>query len=80
MAIPPVAAILTTVLTPDPHGHWSEHLASAALKGAQLALLLVLATILRWRRLSPWLLAAFVVIVVGIGLQAVGDYQVADSI
>lgn len=53
VAVPPVAAILTTVLAPDPHGHWSEHLASAALKGAQLALLLVLVTILRWRRRPP---------------------------
>ncbi|MDH5199134.1 MAG: hypothetical protein OEY20_17970 [Gemmatimonadota bacterium] len=80
MAAPPIVAVLTTVLAPDPHGHWSEHLAFAALKGAQLALLLVLVTILRWRRLSPWLLAAFAIIAVGIGLQAAGDYQVADSI
>ena len=80
VAAPPIVAVLTTVLAPDPHGHWSEHLASATLKGAQLALLIVLVTILRWRRLSPWLLAAFAIIAVGIGLQAAGDYQVADSI
>ena len=80
VAAPPLVGFLTTVMAPDPHGHWSEHLASAALKGAQLALLLVLVTILRWRRLWPWLLAAFALIAVGIGLQAVGDYQVADSI
>ncbi|HUV18624.1 MAG TPA: hypothetical protein VMW33_09100, partial [Ilumatobacteraceae bacterium] len=80
VAAPPVVGFLTTVLAPDPHGHWSEHLASAALKGVQLALLLVLVTILRWRNLSGWLLAAFAIIAVGIVLQAAGDYQVADSI
>ncbi len=53
VAVPPVVAILTTALAPAPHGHWSEHLASAALKEAQLALLLVLVTILQWRRRPP---------------------------
>jgi hypothetical protein len=80
VAGPPVVAFLTTVLAPDPHGHWSEHLASAALKGAQLAVLVLLVAILGWRNLSWWLRAAFAIIAVGIWLQAAGDHQVADSI
>ena len=49
VAVPPVVAILRTVAAPDPRGHR----ASAAPKGAQLALLLVLVTILRWLRRPP---------------------------
>lgn len=31
VAVPPLVAVLTTVLAPDPHGHWTEHLAGASL-------------------------------------------------
>lgn len=33
-AVPPVVAILTILLAPDPHDHWSEHLWSAYLDAA----------------------------------------------
>lgn len=79
-AIPPVAAAVTTVLAPDPSGHWSEHLSSAGFKSAQLLLLVVLVTMLGWRTLGTRLLIAFAVVAVGIGFQVIGDYQVAESI
>ena len=78
--IPPIVGILTAQLAPDPHGHWSEHLSGAGLKSAQLVLLLVLVTMLGWRKLSVLLLISFAVIECGIVFQVIGDYQVADSI
>ncbi len=80
IAIPPIVAIATSVLAPEPHGHWTEHLAFAGIKSAQLLLLLVLATMLGWRRLG-WVLAiSLAVVAVGIVFQVIGDYRVADSI
>lgn len=78
--IPPIAAVLTSLVAPGPHGHWSEHLGTAVLKGAQLVLLLVLVTTLGWTTLRVLLLTAFAAIAVGIVLQVIGDYQVAGSI
>jgi hypothetical protein len=80
VAIPPLIAILTSLLAPEPHGHWSGHLGIAGLKIAQLGLLLVLVTMLGPRTLGVPLLIAFAVVATGIVLQAIGDYQVADSI
>ncbi len=78
--IPVLVAIVATVLAPQPHGHWTEHLTGVALKASQLVLLLVLATMLGWRTLRPLLLVAFVVVGVGIAFQTIGDFQVANSI
>jgi hypothetical protein len=78
--VPPVAAVLTLFLAPDPHGHWTEHLWSAYLDSAQLVVLIVLAAMLGWRALSGLLLISLVVIAVGIAYQVLGNYQVADSI
>ena len=80
VAIPPIVAVLTNFLAPEPDGHWVEHLFAAAMKTAQLALLLVLVTMLGWRTLRVLLLISFAVIVTGIVFQVLGDYQVADSI
>ena len=80
VAIPAVAAIVTTVMAPEPHGHWSEHLSGGAMKAAQLAILIVLVTMLGWSKLRPLLLIAFAVIAAGIVFQVLGDYQVAHSI
>lgn len=86
-AIPPLVAVVTNVLAPDPHGHWTEHLWGVYFGGAQLVLLVVLATVLAARtwRTAPrpaemllWL--ALGVIVVGIVHEIVGNYQVAQSI
>ena len=52
VAIPAIAAIVTTVMAPEPHGHWSEHLGGAAMKAAQLAVLIVLVTMLGWSKLK----------------------------
>lgn len=79
-AVPPVVTILTILLAPDPHGHWSEHLWSAYLDAAQLLLLFVLAAKLGWRALSVLLLISLAVIAVGIAYQVIGNYQVAESI
>lgn len=78
--IPPMVAIVTTVLAPQPHGHWTEHLNTATLKTAQLVLLLAVTTMLGWRSLRVLLLIAFGVVAVGIVIQAFGDFQVANSI
>jgi len=78
--IPPLVAIVATVLAPQPHGHWTEHLNGVTLKASQLVLLLVLATMLGWRTLRPLLLVAFVAVGVGIVFRAIGDGQVANSI
>ena len=80
VAIPPLVAALATVLSPDPHGHWTEHLATATLKSTQLVVLVVLAVVLGRRRWSPSLLLAGAAIAVGVVLQAAGDFQVANSI
>jgi hypothetical protein len=79
-AVPPFVWILTGWLAPDPHGHWSEHLALVGLKTTQLVLLFVLVMLLGWRALSMPLLMSFAVAGVGIVFQVLGDYQVADSI
>ena len=80
LAIPPLVALLTTMLAPEPHGHWTEHLSSGTLKSTQLLLLIGLLAVLGWRTLSPLLLITLAVISVGIVLQALGDFQVAYSI
>ena len=80
VAIPPIVAVLTNFLAPEPDGHWVEHLFAATMKVAQLVLLLVLVTMLGWRTLRLLLLISFAVIVTGIVFQVLGDYQVADSI
>ena len=78
--IPPAAAIITNLLAPDPHGHWTEHLTGVGLKSVQLILLIVLVAMLGWRKLGIPLLIPFAIVAVGIVYQVVGDYQVADSI
>ena len=78
--VPPLAAVLTIVLAPDPHGHWSEHLWSAYFDVAQLVLLVVLAGLLSRRTMSIPVLVALAVIVAGIVFEVIGNFQVADSI
>jgi len=80
VAIPPVVAVTTTLLAPQPHGHWVEHLRGATMKATQLGLLLVVVTMLGGRSLRVLLLMAFAVAAVGIVIQTIGDVQVAHSI
>ena len=80
VAIPPIVAILTSLLAPEPHGHWTEHLASAGLETAQLLLLLVLVTMLGWRTIGVPLAISFAVVAVGIVFQVIADDKVAASI
>ena len=79
-AVPPVVGIAVAAFAPKPHGHWTEHLSGATLKGTMLVLLLVLVTLLGWRTLPVALLLAFAVMGAGIVLQVTGDVQVADAI
>jgi hypothetical protein len=78
--VPPLAAVVTLVLAPDPHGHWSEHLSAAYFGVSQLVLVVVLAGLLSRRSLSILLLAALGVIAAGITFQVIGNFQVANSI
>ena len=78
--VPPLAAVLTIVLAPDPHGHWSEHLWSGYFDVAQLVLLVVLAGLLTRRTMSIPVLVALAVIGAGIAFEVIGNFQVADSI
>lgn len=80
VAIPPIAAVLTVLVAPDPHGHWSEHLWSAYFDVAVVVLLIVLAGLLGWRTLSVLLLVSLGVIAVGIAFETIGNFQVAESI
>ena len=80
VALPAVAAILAGVLAPEPQGHWSEHVTGAAMKTAQLVVLVVLVTMIGWPKLRLVMLVAFAVIATGIVFQVLGDYQVAHSI
>lgn len=67
------------MLAPEPHGHWVEHLQAVGFKGTQLAVLVVVAVLLRraWR---PFLLFSLAIVLVGIAVQVVGDVAVARSI
>lgn len=80
LAIPPLVALVTTMLAAEPHGHWTQHLSSGTLKSTQLFLLVGLMAVLGWRTLSPLLLITLAMISVGIVLQVLGDFQIADSI
>ena len=80
VAIPPIVAIATSLLAPEPHGHWTEHHASAGLESAQLLLLLVLVTMLGWRTIGVLLAISFAVVAAGIVLQVIADDKVAASI
>ena len=79
-ALPPVVGIAVATFAPKPHGHWTEHLSGATLKGTMLVLLIVLVTLLGRRTLSAVMALAFAVVGAGIVLQVTGDVQVADSI
>jgi hypothetical protein len=79
-ALPPLAAVLTVLVAPDPHGHWSEHLWSAYFDVAQLGLIVTLAVLLMRRDLSVLLVVALAVVAVGIVFEILGNFQVASSI
>lgn len=79
-AIPPIVAVLTSLFAPEPHGHWTEHLTTVGLKSTQLVLLIVLLTMLGWKKLGGLLWISCAIIAFGIVNQVIGDYQVAHSI
>lgn len=79
VALPPFAAVVATNLAAEPHGHWVEHLSSAALKAAVVVIVGYLTVVLR-RRLPVALLVVVIGGLVGTALQSYGDWLVADSI
>jgi hypothetical protein len=78
-ALPPLVGVATVLLAPQPHGHWVDHLSAAGIKATQLAVLLTVLALLGWRTLTAPLVAALVVIGLGIALQVFGDAQVAGA-
>lgn len=77
--VPLLAAVGVSMYAPEPAGHWSEHLAGAALKAAQLVVLAGLAGVL-FRRLPSALTSMVVLVLGGIALQSLGDWRVAEAI
>lgn len=78
VVLPPLAAIILGVTAPDPSGHWVEHLTGAGLKATQMAVVTALVIVIGPRRIPIALLIAIAVCVVGMFIQALGDYRVAD--
>ena len=79
-----VVAFVVGTLAPQPHGHWTDHLAGAVLAAAMLVVVLVGAA-LAWHRLGqrPVTLlatAALATVIIGLITQAVGDMRVSHVI
>lgn len=79
-ALLPLIGTVTTLLAPEPHGHWVTHMSSVGFKVTQLAVLLPVLALLGWRTLPVPLVVALGVIGVAITLQVIGDAQVASAI
>ena len=79
VALPIAAAILVAVLAPEPSGHWVEHLSGVALRVAVLALVVALAALLG-RRIPAVLGLCILAAVIGIAMQATGDWRAADAL
>ena len=75
----PAAAALVSLLHPGPSGHWSGHLAAAAMSLGVAVALLVGTRLVRGR--LPWpLLVTLGVIGVGLALEIIGNVRAAQSI
>jgi hypothetical protein len=79
-----VAARLTGSLVPEPHGHWTGHVANAAIDIGMIVVAVVGAT-LAWLRLGNlWVrlvaVATLAVVTLGLLLEAAGNLRVAHSI
>jgi hypothetical protein len=79
-----VAVGVTGSLVPEPHGHWSGHVANATIDIGMIVVAVVGAT-LAWRRLGNlWVrlvaVATLAVVTLGLLLEAAGNLRVAHSI
>ena len=75
----PSSAALVNVVRPEPSGHWSGHLASAAISGG-VAAAVALGTTLVWTRLPWYVVASVAAMEIGLAAQIVGNLRVARSI
>jgi hypothetical protein len=78
-----VVAFVVGTLAPQPHGHWTDHLAGAVLAAAMLVVVLVRAA-LAWHRLGQrpvtLLATALATVIIGLITQVVGDMRVSHVI
>jgi hypothetical protein len=75
----PVVAVVVDARRPEPSGHWSGHLGSAAV-AVGVALSVVIAAGLVRRRLSRLAIGAVSVTLIGLVLEAVGNWRAARSL
>ena len=86
LLVAPLAAILTQILAPTPHGHWSSHLGNVAISAAQLVVLVGAFALLATRRprggrlLTVAAVALLAIVAVGLVVEMVGNQRVAASI
>jgi hypothetical protein len=79
-----VAVSLVGRLAPQPHGHWSGHLANVTIEVGMLVVVLV-GTALAWPRLGQWLsrllvAATLAIVVTGLLVEIVGNMRVSHVI
>ena len=79
-----VAVGVTRSLVPQPHGHWTAHVANATIDIGMIVVVVVGAT-LAWRPLGTlWVrlvaVATLAVVTLGLALEAAGNLRVAGSI
>ena len=75
----PATALLVDAVRPEPSGHWSGHLAVAALS-AGVAAAVVLGSLLVRDHLPRTAVAAIALTLVGLALEVVGNFRAAQSL
>jgi hypothetical protein len=79
LLVGPLAAVLVALLHPGPSGHWSGHLASAAMSTG-VAIAVAAGAALVWSRL-PWpAIPALAITIAGLAMEAVGNVRAARSL
>jgi hypothetical protein len=79
LLLPLISGGTVGAAAPQPHGHWSDHLASAGAAAGQLAALAVIAALLR-RRLRSSKVVLTAAVAIGLSLEVVGNSIAANSI
>lgn len=79
LLLAPITVVVVDALRPEPSGHWSGHLSSAAIS-AGVAVAVVIGSALVWRQLPRFAVAALVVTEGGLALETVGNVRVAQGL
>ena len=79
LLLPLIAGGTVGAAAPQPHGHWSGHLASAGAAAGQLAALAAISALLR-RRLRSSKVVLTAAVAIGLSLEVVGNSIAANSI